>query len=64
MGAMSCAGEHQVVVILHQRRRPHDSDSWVEMDYGMVYTVDGRLITRADFYATPEAALEAAGLSE
>jgi ketosteroid isomerase-like protein len=58
------AGENGVLVILHQRGRPHGSDAWVEMDYGMVYTVEGGLITRADFYATPERALEAAGLRE
>jgi ketosteroid isomerase-like protein len=58
------AGESQVVVILHQRGRPHGSDSWVQMDYGMVYTVDEGSIARADFYATPEAALHAAGLRE
>jgi hypothetical protein len=34
------------------------------MDYGMVYTVEEGLISRAAFYATPEQALEAAGLSE
>jgi hypothetical protein len=28
----------------------------------MVYTVEGGLISRGDFYATPEQALEAAGL--
>lgn len=56
------AGESQVVIILHQRGRPHGSDSWVEMDYGMVYTVERGLISRADFYATPEQALEAAGI--
>jgi hypothetical protein len=58
------AGASQAVVVLHQRGRPHDSDSWVEMDYGMVYTVERGLISRADFYATPEQALEAGGLSE
>jgi ketosteroid isomerase-like protein len=58
------AGGSQVVVLLHQRGRPHDSDSWVEMDYGMVYTFEGGLIRRSDFYATPEQALAAAGLSE
>jgi ketosteroid isomerase-like protein len=57
------AGESQVVVILHQRGKPRGSDSWVEMDYGMVYTVEGGLISRGDFYATPDHALEAAGLS-
>ena len=58
------AGANRVVVTLHQRGKPHGSDSWVEMDYGMVYTVEEGLISRADFYATPEQALEAAGLSE
>jgi ketosteroid isomerase-like protein len=58
------AGANLVVVILHQRGKPHGSDSWVEMDYSIVYTVEEGLIRRADFYATPEAALEAAGLRE
>ena len=58
------AEENRVVVILHQRGRPHGSDAWVEMDYGMVYTVEGGMIRRADFYASPEKALEAAGLRE
>ena len=58
------AGANRVVVTLHQRGKPHDSESWVEMDYGLVYTVEEGLITRADFYATPEQALKAAGLRE
>ena len=58
------AGESRVVVTLHQRGKPHGSDSWVEMDYGLVYTVEEGLITRGDFYATPEEALQAVGLSE
>ena len=58
------AGGNRVVVILHQRGKPHDSDSWVKMDYGLVYTVEEGLITRGDFYAIPEKALEAAGLWE
>jgi ketosteroid isomerase-like protein len=58
------AGANRVVATLHQRGKPHDSDSWVEMDYGLVYTVEEGLIRRADFYATPQKALEAAGLSE
>jgi ketosteroid isomerase-like protein len=58
------AGRNRVVVTLHQRGKPHGSDSWVEMDYGLVYTIEEGLITRGDFYATPEEALEAAGLSE
>lgn len=58
------AGANQVVVMLYQRGRPHGSDSWVDMHYGLVYTVEKGLISRADFYATPEETLEAAGLSE
>ena len=58
------AGGYLVVVTLHQRGKPHGSDSWVEMDYGLVYTVEEGLITKCDFYATPEQALEAAGLRE
>ncbi len=58
------AGGSRVVVTLHQRGKPHGSDSWVEMDYGVVYTVEEDLISRVDFYATPEEALEAAGLRE
>ena len=58
------AGGNRVVATLHQRGKPHGSDSWVEMDYGLVYTVEEGLITRGDFYATPEKALKAAGLRE
>ena len=58
------AGANRVVATLHQRGKPHGSDSWVEMDYGLVYTVEEGLITRADFYATPQKALEAAGLRQ
>ena len=57
-------GENRVVVTLHQRGKLHDTDSWVEMRYGLVYTVEEGLIRRADFYASPEQALEATGLSE
>lgn len=58
------AGANQVVVILHQRGKTHDSDSWVEMDYGLVFTVEEGLIRQAEFYPTPDQALQAAGLSE
>jgi ketosteroid isomerase-like protein len=58
------AGGNRVVATLHQRGKPRGSDSWVEMDYGIVYTVEEGLISRADFYAAPERALEAAGLRE
>jgi ketosteroid isomerase-like protein len=58
------AGVNRVVAMFHQRGKPRDSDSWVEMHYGIVYTVEEGLIRRAEFHATPEEALEAVGLSE
>ena len=58
------AGANRVVVTLHQSGKPRGSDSWVEMHYGLVYTVEEGLISRIEFYATPEGALEAAGSRE
>jgi ketosteroid isomerase-like protein len=58
------AGANRVVVTLYQRGKPRDSDSWVDMHYGLVYTVEHGVITRGDFYATSEEALEAARLRE
>jgi hypothetical protein len=59
------AGANRVVVTLHQRGRPRGSESWAEMDYyGLVYTVEEGLISRVEFHATPDEALEAAGLRE
>ena len=58
------AGANRVVVTLHQRGKPHGSDSWVGLHYGIVYTVEEGLIRRAAFYAPPEDALAVAGLSE
>ena len=58
------AGANRLVVTFHQRGKPHGSDSWVGLDYGIVYTVEEGLIRRADFYAPPEKALEGAGLSQ
>ena len=58
------AGANRVVVTLHQRGRPRGSESWVEMDYGLVYTVEEGLISQVEFHATPDEALEAAGVRE
>jgi ketosteroid isomerase-like protein len=55
--------ESRVVAVVHQRGRPHGGDAWVEMRYGLVYTVQRGLIRRVQVYATPEEALEATGLS-
>jgi ketosteroid isomerase-like protein len=58
------AAGNRVVVTLYQRGKLRDTDSWVEMRYGLIYTVEAGLIRSADFYASPEQALRAAGLSE
>lgn len=58
------AGANGVVATFRQRGKLPESDSWVEMRYGIVYTVHNELITRGRVYATPEEALEAAGLPE
>jgi ketosteroid isomerase-like protein len=55
---------NQVVVTLRQRGKPRGSGSWVEMHYGLVYSVEAGLIRRVQFYETPAKALEAAGLRE
>jgi ketosteroid isomerase-like protein len=58
------AGGDRVVALLRQLGRVRRSKSQVEMRYGVVYSLrDGR-VSRAVPYATPEQALEAAGLSD
>ena len=58
------AGAQGVVVTFHQRGKPHGSDSYVEMRYAFVYTVEDGLITRGRVYGSSADALEAAGLRE
>jgi ketosteroid isomerase-like protein len=58
------AGENRVLILFHQRGKLRDSDSWVELHYGIVYTVEEGLLSGAVIYADPAKALEAAGLSE
>ena len=57
------AGASEVVVMLSQRGKPHGGGPWVEMDYGLVYTMEDGVIIRADFYAPPEKADKAAGVT-
>jgi ketosteroid isomerase-like protein len=56
------AGEDQVLLQAFQRGRLTGSTSWVEFRYGLLYTLEGGKIVRVRAYATPEEALEAAGL--
>jgi ketosteroid isomerase-like protein len=57
------AGE-QVVVVLRQRGRSKASGVPVDMSLGQVWTFEEGLQTRMQMFASPEEALEAAGLSE
>ena len=58
------AGDNQVLEVNRQRGRLRGSNSWVALRLGILYTLKNGLITRAEVYASPEEALDAAGLSE
>jgi hypothetical protein len=47
-----------------RRGRLRGSNSWVALRLGILYTLKNGLIPRAEVYASPVEALEAAGLSE
>jgi ketosteroid isomerase-like protein len=54
----------RVLVIVIQRGRPRGADSWVELHYGMIWTITGGLVSRAQVFGTREQVLKAAGLEE
>jgi ketosteroid isomerase-like protein len=56
------AGDSQVIATTLQRGRLRGSDSWVALRAAFLYTVGNGLIQRVEVYASPEEALEAAGL--
>jgi ketosteroid isomerase-like protein len=56
------AGPNQVVATMRQRARLRDTGAWVELSYGLRYTLRDGLIQRIQLYTPPEEALEAAGL--
>jgi len=58
------ADEGRVVATLLQRGRLKDSDAWVDLRVAFLYTVKAGLVERIEAYASPEQALQAAGLSE
>ena len=60
---LDCGG-NRVVVLARQRGRLRGTQDWVELYYGLIYTVEDGLIRRVQVYETPEEALEAAGLRE
>jgi len=58
------AGANQVVGITRQRGRLHDSESWVDLEAGFVYTIEDGLLVRVDVYGSRADALKAVGLAE
>src|SRR5262245_35375648 len=54
----------RVVVILTQRGRLRGTDDWVELHYGLIFSVTDGLVAHVEAYATRDEALEAAGLRE
>ena len=56
-------GGNRVLALLHQSGKPHGSGSAVHLEYGLLHTVEDGLVRRIHAYATPAAALRAAGLS-
>lgn len=58
---MESGEDGRVVAVARQRGRLKGSDSWVEMQYGVVYTVAGGLLRRAEVYMPAEDALAALG---
>jgi ketosteroid isomerase-like protein len=58
------AGPNQVVTTMRQHARLRNSGSWVDLNYGLLYTLREGLIQRTQLYTPPEQALEAAGLAE
>jgi ketosteroid isomerase-like protein len=53
-------GENQVVAKLYQRGKPRGSAGWIDLRYGILYTIEGGVVQRAAVYATVDQALEAA----
>jgi ketosteroid isomerase-like protein len=56
------AGDQDVVAILNQRARPKGSQSWVDLRFGVVWTVADGQLKRARVFRTAEEALAAVGL--
>src|SRR6478672_11465322 len=51
------AGDDQVVAINRQRGRLHNSDSWVDLEAGFVYTIEDGLVVRIDVHGSRAEAL-------
>jgi ketosteroid isomerase-like protein len=58
------AGGDRVVALVTQRGRLRGADSWVELRFGLVYTLRTGLVSRVQNFASDAEALEAVGLQE
>jgi ketosteroid isomerase-like protein len=58
------AGDSKVVARLSQRGKLRGGGGWVDQRYGILYTVEGGRVQRAQVYASVGEALAAVGLSE
>jgi hypothetical protein len=58
------AGGDRVLAIVTQRGRLRGTADWVELHFGLIFTVFEGLVKRTEGFATCAEALEAAGLRE
>ena len=58
------AGDDRVLAIVTQRGRLRETDDWVELRFGLIFTVIEGLVSHTEAFATGAEALEAAGLRE
>ena len=54
----------RVLAIVTQRGRLRGTDNWVDLRFGMTYSVTEGLVSRIEVYASSNEALEAAGLRD
>jgi ketosteroid isomerase-like protein len=57
------AGDHRVMAMVTQHARLRGSESWVDLNMAVLYTVGDGLIRRMQVFSSREAALEAAGVA-
>jgi len=56
--------DDRVLAMVTQRGRLRGTDDWVELHFGMIFTVTEGLVSRTEAFATCDEAIEAAGLRE
>ena len=59
---LDAGGEH-VLALMTQKGKPHGSDSAVQLEFGLLYTIRARLIQRMQVYSVRSEALQIAGVA-